>query len=100
MPGPPVLVVPADVRFMTREVVLMGVIMLEEPDPRDVFDCELGSSGWGSAAAFGTRSLLENRPMSAVLVLPVDGQWRSIGKAAAVCRWPCRVPIVGLKKLS
>lgn len=69
VPGPPpVLVVPADVRFMMRALVLMGVMMLEEPDVREDFDCELESVGCGLAAAFGARSLLENKPMSAVVV--------------------------------
>jgi hypothetical protein len=40
VPGPPpVLVVPAEVRlFMMRALVLMGVIMLEEPEVREDFD--------------------------------------------------------------
>ena len=79
VPGPPVvLVVPAEVRFMMRELVLMGAMMLEEPDVSDDFDCELESVGCGFSAAFGALSLLENRPMSEpayVDVLSVVLQW-------------------------
>jgi hypothetical protein len=68
VPGPPaVLVVPADVLFMMRELVLMGVMMLEEPDVSDDFDCELESGGCG-LAALGALSLLENRPISETCV--------------------------------
>ena len=88
VPGPPVvLVVPADVRFMMRALVLMGVMMLDDPDVRDDFDCELERVGCGLLAGLGARSLLENRPMAGgacgmyVDGVPVVGQRRrAIGK--------------------
>lgn len=45
VPGPAVLVVPADVRLMMRELVLIGVTMLEEAEVREVLDWELASAG-------------------------------------------------------
>ncbi len=89
VPGPPVvLVVPADVRFRTRPLVLIGVMMLEEPEVREDFDCELESVG-GGLATFGARSLLENRPMAAAVyvgVSVVGAPWvqsASIGRSAS-----------------
>ena len=69
VPGPPpaVLVVPAEVRFMMRLLVLMGVMMLDEPDVSDDLDWELDSVGAGLLAALGALSLLENRPMAGFL---------------------------------
>lgn len=67
VPGPAVLVVPADERFMMRELVLMGAIMLEDADVRDVLDCEADKEVvWSSWDAFGALSLLENRPIFVV----------------------------------
>ncbi len=71
VPGPPppaVLVVPAEVRFMMRELVLIGVMMLDEPDVSEDLDCELDSVGAGLLAALGARSLLENRPMASYVL--------------------------------
>jgi hypothetical protein len=70
VPGPPVvLVVPAEVRFIMRPLVLMGVTMLEEPDVSDDLDWELERVGCGLLfAAFGARSLFENKPMSAAVI--------------------------------
>jgi hypothetical protein len=99
VPGPPpVLVVPADVRFRMRALVLMGVMMLEEPDVREDFDCELESVGCGLAAAFGARSLLENKPMSAVVVRGYRLSGRTagvIGQQRAICRCPRRDSTAG-----
>lgn len=64
---PVVLAVPADVRFMTREPVLMGEMTLEDPDVSDDFDCEAGSVGCGFLGALGTLPLFENKPMSVVV---------------------------------
>lgn len=68
VPGPPVLVVPAEVRCMMRVValVLMGAMMLEEPEASDDLDCEPEREGCGcwSLGALGALSLLENKPMS------------------------------------
>ena len=91
VPGPPVvLVVPADVRFKMRPLVLIGVMMLEEPEVREDLDCELESVG-GGLATFGALSLLENRPMAARESLG----GRTIGQYRAVCRWPIRDSTAG-----
>jgi hypothetical protein len=75
-----VLVVPADVRFMMRALVLIGVMMLEDPEVRDDLDCELERVGCGLLAGLGARSLLENKPMAAAAV--VRG-WCPNGRPAA-----------------
>jgi hypothetical protein len=93
VPGPPmVLVVPADVRFRMRALVFIGVILLDEPDVRDDFDCELesvGCVGWaggGLLAALGALSFLENRPMSASVGLGISPQWPVCGLfAGSIC---------------
>lgn len=101
VPGPPVvLVVPADVRFNMRPLVLMGVMMLEEPDVSEDLDWELESAGGGLLAALGARSLLENRPIFAAVVLrtwmvSVVGGFRRDRPVSAVCRWPCRDSTAG-----
>jgi hypothetical protein len=104
VPGPPVLVVPADVRFIMRAFVLMGVMMLEDPDVRDDFDCELERVGCGLLAAFGARSLLENKPMSAaVVVRGCRPSGRSVARdrqVTAVCSWPSRDLTAGAQELS
>jgi hypothetical protein len=61
VPGPVVLVVPAEVRLTPRVFVLIGLTMLEEPELSDAFECEDASDGCESSAALGP--LLENRPM-------------------------------------
>ncbi len=99
VPGPPVvLVVPADVRFRTRPLVLIGVMMLEEPEVSEDFDCELESVG-GGLATFGARSLLENRPMAAAVCvrgyLGGRGTVGAIGQYRAVCRLPIRDSTAG-----
>lgn len=69
VPGPAVLVVPADVLLMTRVLVLMGLTMLEEPDVSDDLDCDDDSVCCGFSAVFGALSLLENRPIAVFSLL-------------------------------
>lgn len=83
VPGPVVLVVPAEVRLRMRLLVLMGLMMLEEPDVRDDFDCEDERVGCGFSAAFGALSLLENRPMSVLLYVDVVSVVRQRAQSAS-----------------
>lgn len=90
VPGPAVLVVPADVRFMMRELVLMGAMMLEDAEVRDVLDCEADKEVvWSSGDAFGALSLLENRP----ILLSVCERVRPISS-----RFVSYVGVIGLRR--
>lgn len=82
--GPLVLVVPAEVRFMMRELVVvpMGDLMLEDPEASEDIDCEVESDGYASATAtgFATFSRLEKSPMFSLCVQ----DWLSMARSAGV----------------